>query len=158
MTDDPLRTHLLRMLDWKDAHASFDDAVEGMPPELRGVRPEGLPYSAWELLEHIRRAQRDILEFCRDPAYTEPSWPEDYWPHSPTLPRSGAWNESIAGFRGDLAALKQLVADPALDLFAEVPHGTGQTYLREILLVADHNAYHVGEIVVVRKLLGAWKK
>lgn len=156
MSNDPLRDHLVRVLDWQDAHASFDAAVEGLPGELRGVRPEGVPHSPWELLEHMRLAQRDILEFCRNPDYAEARWPEDYWPASPAPEREDAWDESVAAFRADREALKAMAANPDLDLFAAVPHGTGQTYLREVLLAADHASYHVGQLVLVRRLLGAW--
>jgi hypothetical protein len=156
MADDPLRTHLLRLLDWEDAHAGFDSAVAGLDPSRRGVAPPGLPYSAWQLLEHLRLAQEDILEFCRDPAYRERKWPDDYWPASPEPPSEEAWDRSVADFRRDREELRRLGADPGLDLFARIPHGTGQTYLRELLLVADHNAYHVGQLVLVRRLLGAW--
>ena len=155
--NDALRAHLGRLLDWQDAHASFDAAVEGMPADMQGVRPGGLPYSAWELLEHLRFTQWDILEFCRNPAYSEPRWPDDYWPDSPTPPDADAWAESVEAFRANRQALRQLAADRHVDLFAAIPHGDGQTYLRELLLVADHNAYHVGQLVAVRKLLGVWK-
>ena len=153
---DPLRTHLLRLLDWQDAHVNFEAAVDGIPTAQRGVRPEGLPYSAWELLEHLRLTQHDILEFCRNAAYEEPTWPADYWPRSPAPPSTEAWDESVAAFRADREAIRHFTADPDHDLFAAIPHGSGQTYLREVLLVADHNAYHVGQLVAVRKLLGAW--
>ena len=156
MSDSALRAHLVRLLDWPDAHATFDAAVEGVPPALRGVRPEGLPHSPWELVEHLRIAQRDILDFCRDPAYREPKWPDDYWPASVSPPREEAWDESIAAFRADRDALREIAAGPRPDLFAAIPHGSGQTYLRELLLVADHGAYHVGQLVLVRRLLGAW--
>lgn len=159
MTIDPhaaLRDHLRRVLEWKDAHATFDAAVADVPPALRGRRPHGLPYSPWELLEHLRLAQADILEFCVDPAYREKEWPADYWPPSPAPPSDAAWDESVAAFRRDREALRRLAADPAVDLFAKIPHGEGQTYLRELLLVADHNAYHVGQLVAVRRLLGDW--
>lgn len=156
-SDDPLRVHLLRLLDWHDAHVDFDAAVTGIAPSHQGVRPDGLPYSAWELLEHMRIAQHDILDFCRNPAYTEMAWPDEYWPTSPAPPSAKAWEESVSAFRRDREALTQLTADPALDLFAKIPHGTGQTYLREILLVADHNAYHLGQLVAVRRQLGSWK-
>jgi len=154
---DMLREQLIKLLGWQDAHVNFDDAVEGIPPQLQGVRPEGLPYSPWQLLEHIRITQRDILDFCRDPAYESPKWPDDYWPKSivPTTPE--AWAESVAAFRADRSALERLIADPTLDLFAKIPHGQGQTYLREVVLVADHSAYHVGEVVAVRRLLGVWR-
>ena len=120
------------------------------------VRPAGLPYSPWELLEHLRITQRDILDFCRDPGYSERKWPDDYWPTPDEPPTPEAWERSVAGFREDRDALMKLAGDPAVDLFSRIPHGSGQTYLREILLVADHNAYHLGEIVAVRRLLGAW--
>ena len=151
-----LRTQLATVLEWHDAHADFDTAVEGLPAELRGRAPDGLPYSPWQLVEHLRLAQHDILDFCRNPAYQEMRWPHDYWPAAAEPPSPGAWEESIAGFRRDREALRALALDPDLDLFAAIPHGQGQTYLRELLLVADHNAYHLGQLVAVRRLLGAW--
>jgi uncharacterized damage-inducible protein DinB len=153
--DDALRTHLRKLLDWEGAHVSFDTAVDGIPPASRGVAPNGLPHSLWQLVEHIRRAQRDILEFCRNPQYEEPSW-SDYWPPTAAPPSEAAWEESLANFRRDREELKQLAADTSVDLFEGIPHGTGQTYLRELLLVADHNAYHVGQLVAVRRGLGIW--
>ncbi len=153
--NDALRSHLLRLLDWQDAHVSFDAAVENVPPELRGVQPEHQPHSLWQILEHLRLCQLDILEFCRNPDYEELK-PQDYWPRTVAPPTDDAWNESIASFRSDCEALKQLAADPKLDLFAAIPHGAGQTYLRELLLVADHNAYHTGQLVSLRRLLGIW--
>lgn len=155
-TDASLRKHLSAVLDWKDAHVNFDDAVKGIPPRFRGVQPPGLPYSPWQLLEHIRLAQRDILDFCRDSNYSAPRWPDDYWPVSPIPPDPKAWMSSVAAFRSDLESLRRMLRDPATDLSAEIPHGQGQTYLREILLVADHTAFHLGELVVVRRLLGIW--
>jgi len=154
--DESLREHLQKLLDWEDAHVSFDAAVKGIAPAFRGVAPDGLPYSPWQLVEHLRLCQRDILEFCRNPAYVELP-PEDYWPSSTVPPSRTAWNESIAGFRRDLDALKQLAVDAKVDLFARIPHGKDQTYLRELLLVADHNAYHVAQLVAVRRCLGIWK-
>ncbi|MEZ4699190.1 MAG: DinB family protein [Rhodothermales bacterium] len=156
MSDATLRDHLVRLLDWQDAHVSFDAAVAGIPPAFRGVRVEGAPHSAWELLEHLRIAQWDILDFCRNPAYTQPNWPADYWPAEPAPANDAAWETSVAAYRADRAAMKALAADPAIDLFAPIPHGAGQTYLRELLLVADHNAYHVGQLVLLRQLLGLW--
>ncbi|HEU0054036.1 MAG TPA: DinB family protein [Longimicrobium sp.] len=153
---DPLREQIARVLDWRGAHAGFDAAVDGLAPELRGRRPDGFPHSPWELLEHLRLAQRDILDFCVAEAYEEMRWPDDYWPSTPEPPSPDAWDRSVADFRADREALKRLAADPEIDLLAVVPHGDDQTYLREILLVADHNAYHVGQLVAVRKLLGAW--
>jgi uncharacterized damage-inducible protein DinB len=115
-----------------------------------------MPHSPWQLLEHLRLTQHDILDFCRNPAYSERAWPKDYWPSSAGPPTAAAWDESVAAFRREREELKQLAADPALDLFARIPHGTGQTYLRELLLVADHNAYHIGQLVLVRRSLGVW--
>ena len=152
-----LREQLVKLLGWQDAHVNFDDAVEGIPPQQQGVRPEGLPYSMWELLEHMRLTQRDILDFCRDPAYKAPEWPEGYWPKAPIPPTPDAWQESVAAFRADRDAFAWLIADPTLDLYAKIPHGEGQTYLREAVLVADHSAYHIGEFVAVRRLLGVWR-
>ena len=155
-THDSLRGHLAALLSWQDAHVDFDTAVKGLPPRLRGIQPQGLPYSAWQLLEHLRLAQRDILDFCVDPAYRAPKWPDAYWPKSPAPPTAKAWQQSIAAVRADRRSFDRLLADPALDLHAKIPHGEGQTYLREFLLVADHNAFHVGQIVIVRRLLGTW--
>lgn len=146
---------LAKILDWEDAHASFDSAVEDVPAKIRGVQPEGLPHSLWQLVEHLRICQRDILDFCRNSNYAEPKF-EDYWPKTPAPPTEDAWKKSIAGFRADREQLKQLATDPTCDLFAKIPHGSGQTYLRELLLVADHNAYHVGQLVALRRLLGNW--
>ncbi|HEX6105854.1 MAG TPA: DinB family protein [Gemmatimonadales bacterium] len=153
---EPLRAQLAAVLDWRDAHADFEAAVEGLPPALRGRTPEGLPYSPWQLLEHLRLAQHDILDFCRNPDYREMRWPEDYWPAAAEPPSAAAWDESVAAFRRDREALQALARDQGTDPFAPIPHGDGQTYLRELLLVADHNAYHVGQLILVRRLLGAW--
>lgn len=152
----PLRAQLRRILGWQDAHVGFEKTFEGLAPKLRGVRIDGFPHSAWELLEHLRITQRDILDFCRDPNYHEPTWPDDYWPPAPEPPSEQAWEDSIAAFREDRAALETLATDDSIDLFATIPHGTGQTYIRELLLVADHNAYHLGQVVVIRRQLGAW--
>jgi hypothetical protein len=152
-----LRKHISALLTWNEAHVDFDAAVKGVPSRLRGVRPQTLPYSLWQLLEHLRLAQRDILDFCIDPSYRAPKWPDDYWPKSPMPPDPKSWQQSVAAFRADRSNLKRLVADPSIDLYAEVPRGKGQTYLRELLLVADHGAFHVGEIVLVRRLLGIWQ-
>ncbi len=155
--DQALREQLARYQDWQEAHAGFDAAIDRLPEALRGKKPRGFPHSAWELLEHIRRTQQDILDFCRNPGYQEKRWPEDYWPAEAAPPTRTAWKRSIDAFRADREAMKQLALDPAIDLFARVPHGSGQTYLRELLLVADHTAYHVGELVELRRVLGAWK-
>jgi hypothetical protein len=151
-----LREHVAKLLGWQEAHAGFDQAVAGLAAPLRGRVPDGLPYSPWQLVEHLRISQRDILDFCLDPDYQERSWPDDYWPRSPVPPSDSAWDESVRRFQEDRAALERLARDPDIDLAARIPHGTGQTYLRELLLTADHTAYHVGELIVVRRLLGAW--
>jgi len=155
--DDPLREFLAKTLDWQEAHARFDSAIADLSPELRGERPAGSPHSVWELVEHVRLTQRDILDFCRDEHYEERSWPADYWPDPAAHPSSDAWIESIETYHADLDALRALVLDPGFDLFAPVPWGAGQTNIREVVLVVDHTAYHVGQIVLVRRLLGAWK-
>lgn len=153
---DSMRAVVARLLDWEDAHAGFDKVVSGLPQNLRGQAPHGLPYSPWQLLEHIRITQQDILDFCLKPDYEERQWPDDYWPESASPPSPGAWDESVAAFRKNRDALKQLALNPGVDLMAKVPAGKDQTYLRELLLVADHTAYHLGELVVVRRALGAW--
>lgn len=158
--DDALRDQLSRLLAWEDAHVGFDRAVADIPAELRGRQPAGVPYSPWQLLEHLRITQRDILDFCRNSDYQEREWPADYWPPAPAPPTSSpgsAWDDAISQFRRDRKALQDLAADRSIDLFAKIPHGQGQTYLRELILAADHTAYHVGELIVVRRLLGAWK-
>jgi len=151
-----LREHLLYLLGGGGAHAKFDDVVKGLPADLYGKIPAGLPHSPWMLLEHLRLAQWDILEFSRSAKHVSPEWPEGYWPPKAAPPNPAVWNESIKQFRKDLKAMQELVADPATDLFKPLPWGDGQTILREALLVADHNAYHLGQLVYVRRLLGAW--
>ena len=151
-----LREHLTRLLRSSEAHVDFDKAVSHLPRELRGLRPERVPHSAWEVLEHIRIAQWDILEFSRNPKHASPEWPAGYWPQSAAPPNDAAWDQSLRQFHADLEAIGKLIADPSTDLFARIPHGSGQTLLREALLVADHNAYHLGELVLIRRLLGAW--
>ena len=160
MKDDALlRDQLSRLLIWEDAHVGFDAAVDGIPAELRGEHPANVPYSPWQLIEHMRIAQHDILDFCRNPNYHhEMKWPDDYWPKSAAPSSPAAWDESLRQFRQDRKALQELAADPQIDLGARIPHGDGQTYLRELVLVADHAAYHVGELIVIRRLLGIWKK
>ncbi|MQA29359.1 MAG: DinB family protein [Luteitalea sp.] len=155
--DVPFREQIARLLDWEDAHVSFDTAVAGIPPDFRGRQPPGLPYSPWQLLEHIRRTQHDILEFCRNSRYQELEWPADYWPPLPAPASAAEWDACISRFADDREALRRLALDPKTDLTAPIPHGTGQTYLRELVLAADHTTYHVGELVVVRRLLGIWK-
>jgi len=157
MESDPrLREQLARALSWGDAHVDFEKVVEGVPPKLRGKVPDKSPHSLWQLLDHLRLALEDILDFSRNPGYREKAWPEDYWPASPEPPREAAWDESVAGYRRDLADFQRLARDSSIDLFGKIPHGSGQTYLREILLVIDHNAYHVGQMVLVRRALGIW--
>jgi len=153
-----LREHLLYLLREGGAHLDFEKAVAGLPAELRGARPPGVPHTPWRLLEHMRIAQWDILEFCRNPRHVSPPFPEGYWPRGDAPPDPGAWDRSVAAFRADLRAMQDLVADLATDLFTPLPHGEGQTVLREALLVADHNAYHLGQLVVVRRLLNAWSE
>jgi DinB superfamily len=152
-----VREQLSKLLAWEDAHVGFDTVVADIPPELRGKRPAGTPHSPWELVEHLRITQRDILDFCRNPDYEEMSWPADYWPPSPAPPTPAAWDESIEQFQQDRKALQDFARDPTIDLAARIPHGSGQTYLRELVLVADHTSYHVGALVLVRRLLGDWK-
>lgn len=154
--DASFRDLLARALAWSDAHTSFDDAVAGLPSALRGTRPTGGPHSPWELLEHLRLAQNDILEFCESAAYEEKAWPGDYWPADPVPPSDQAWDESVAAYRQDREALQKLARSQAIDLAVPIPHGKGQTYARELVLVIDHSAYHVAQLVLVRQLLGAW--
>lgn len=154
--DDPIRDQVVALLKGGQAHVTFDDAFKDFPAKQRGVKPNGMPYTAWQLLEHIRLAQWDILEFSRDSKHTSPKWPEGYWPETEKPPSDAAWNDSIAAVKRSLLEMQNLINDPKTDLNAKIPHGTGQTILREALLLADHNAYHVGQLVIVRRLLGAW--
>lgn len=157
--DASLRQHVVRLLEGRGAHVDFDGAVADLPPGDRGRRPDGMPHSPWEILEHLRLAQEDILEFSRDPDWVSPAWPAGYWPQGDrpaAPPDAGAWDESVEGFRAGLEAMKELVRDPARDLHEPFPWGDGHTLLREALLLADHNAYHLGELVAVRRMLGAW--
>lgn len=155
---DVVRDHLVRALAWEDAHVGFDKAVAGLPLHARGVRPAGFEYSVWELVEHIRIAQADILDFCVNAHYAHRmAWPDDYWPPTPAPPSEAAWADSLASYARDLDRLRRLARDVE-DLTALVPTGSGaQTYLRALLLTADHTAYHVGQIVAVRRALGTWK-
>jgi hypothetical protein len=150
---DPVRKHLVDLLRMEGAHLTFDEAVKGFPIELRGAKPKGAPHTPWQLLEHLRIAQWDILDFSRNAAYQEMKWPDDYWPKTEAPPDDAAWDRSVEQFRRDLKAMEKLVSDASVDLTARIPHGTGQTVLREALLVADHNAYHLGQLVFVRKML-----
>src|SRR5262245_27702291 len=151
-----LREHVLDLLGGGHAHPDFDRGVADLPAESRGAKPPGLPHTPWRLVEHMRIAQWDILRFSIDPRHVSPAFPDGYWPEGDAPPDEGAWDRSRTAFRADLTAMRDLVADPQTDLLAPIPHGQGQTILREALLVADHNAYHLGQLVTVRRLLGAW--
>jgi DinB superfamily len=155
--EQSLRQHLLELLRGGGAHAKFEDVVKGLPAKLRGAKPANFPHTPWMLLEHLRLAQWDILEFSRNAKHVSPDWPSGYWPKTAGPPNAAAWNKSIQQFRRDLNVLEKLVASPKTDLFARIPWGDGQTILREALLVADHNAYHLAQLVDVRRMLGAWK-
>jgi hypothetical protein len=154
--DKALREHVLYLLTDGGAHLTFDAAVKDLPAALRGKRPPGAEHSPWELVEHMRIAQWDILEFTRSAKHKSPEFPKGYWPEAQAPPSEEAWKKSISAFRADLKAMTELVAKESTDLFAKIPHGDGQTVLREALLLADHNAYHLGALVLVRRLLGAW--
>ena len=156
MSDQALREHVLYVLKGGGAHLSFEQAVAGLPPELRGAKVDGVSHTPWRLLEHMRICQWDILEFSRNPDHVSPSFPDGLWPDSDSPPSPESWDQSLNAFREDLQAMIDLVADPKTDLLAEIPHGDGQTILREALLVADHNAYHLGQFVFLRRCLGAW--
>ena len=154
--DKSLRQHILYLLRGGGAHVDIEKSLADLPGELLGSKVPGLPFTAWRLLEHMRIAQWDILEFSRNSKHVSPAWPAGYWPETDAPPGAKAWDQSVAAFRADLLALEKLVQDPKTDLHAKIPHGDGQTVLREALLVADHNAYHVGQLVMLRRLLGAW--
>ena len=156
MDDTVLRKELVALLQKRQAHVDVEGALRDLPPELRGKRPASQLHSVWEELEHMRRAQEDILRYTLDPAWTSPAFPAGYWPARPA-PSEEEWQASIAGFRHDLEEVAALARDPGRDLTSPIPHGEGRTYLRQVLLVADHNAYHLGQIVATRKLLGSWK-
>jgi hypothetical protein len=155
---DALRTHVLELLRGGHAHADFDKTVANLPANLRGKKVKGAPHTAWQLLEHMRIAQRDILEFSRNPKHVSPHWPAGYWPKTEAPPNAAAWTNSIRSFRADLKSMVKLVASKNTDLLARLPHGDGQTILREALLVTDHNAYHLGQLLLLRRLLGAWNE
>jgi hypothetical protein len=155
--DRSLRDHLLELLRCGSAHLDFEKAVGGLSPALRGAKAPGLPHTVWQLVEHLRITQWDILEFSRNPDHVSPKWPEGYWPETAAPPDGAAWDRSVEVFRRELQEMQELTADPQIDLYAKIPWGDGQTILREALLVADHNAYHLGQIVSVRQALGAWE-
>jgi DinB family protein len=152
-----LRKHVVYLLTKGGAHATFEEAVKDVPPAARGKVPEGAAHSLWDLVEHMRIAQWDILEFCKNAKHVSPKFPKGYWPKTSAPPNAKAWDKSVKGFLADRDAMCKLVEKKSTDLFAEIPHGEGHTILREALLVADHNAYTVGEIVITRRLLGVWK-
>lgn len=154
--DKELREHLVKLLEGGEAHADLQHVFSELPEAQRGVKPAGAPHSAWQLLEHFRIAQWDILEFSRNPKHVSPQFPEGYWPVSQAPPNTESWDKSVAAVEHDLTAMKKLVSSPKTDLFAPIAHGKGQTILREALLLADHNAYHLGQVVLLRRLLGAW--
>jgi len=156
--DRSVRQHLIDLLKGGGAHAKFDEVIDGIPAKLRGEKPPALPHSAWMLLEHMRIAQWDILEFSRDQKHVSPDWPKGYWPPTDAAPNAADWNASIGNFHKDLKAMQDLVANPKTDIYARIPWGEGQTVLRAALLVADHNAYHLAQLVDVRRLLRAWKE
>jgi DinB superfamily len=156
----PLREQLIALLRGGQAHTTFDEAVKDLPVKLRGTVPPNLPYSAWQLLEHLRIAQLDIINFSAPPTggYQPMQWPEDYWPKSPEPPTDKSWDQSIAAIRSDLKRFEAIIENPASDLYKTFRWGDGQNLLREALLLADHNAYHLGELVVLRRFLNAWPK
>ena len=150
---DLLRQHVINLLTKAEAHAELESSIQDFPVKLRGVKPEGAPHTPWQLLEHIRIAQWDILEFSKNGKHKSPKWPDDYWPKTEAPPDEHAWDKSVKQVLADLKAISDLVSDPEKDLLAPIPHGDGQTLLREALLVADHNAYHLGQLVMVRRIL-----
>lgn len=154
--DKSLRDHLVWLLEKGHAHLTFSDAVANVPAEDQGRKPPGIPHTPWRLLEHLRICQWDILEFSRHRDHVSPEFPDGYWPASEGPAEAADWERSITEFERDLQAMIDLVQDPATDLHAPIPHGQGQTILREALLTADHNAYHVGQLVLVRRALGCW--
>jgi hypothetical protein len=156
-SNDPVREQVIGVLRGGHAHVTFEDAVKRIPAKLRGVKPEGAEHTAWQLLEHMRIAQWDILEFSRNKDHVSPSWPEGYWPKTTAPASDAAWKKSVASITKDLETMIELVANPKTDLYAKIPHGTGQNILREALLVADHNSYHLGQLVLLERLLGTWE-
>jgi hypothetical protein len=156
--DQLLREHLLELLGGSHAHLNFEKATADMPIELSGVKPASLPYTVWQLVEHMRIAQWDILQFSINPKHISPDFPKGYWPSETAPPNRARWDQSLTAFRADLKATMSLIADPKTNLLIPLAHGQGQTILREVLLVADHNAYHLGQLVTVRRLLGAWQE
>ncbi len=153
MNQDHIRKQLVNLLDSSNAHATFNDAISGFPPKLRGVRPAGSPHSAWELLEHLRIAQDDIIEYARGTHYTPLQFPDDYWPPTAEPPNAEAWNKSVASLQADKVKLCEMIEDPSNDLFAPLPHARDATIYGQTLLLVDHNAYHVGQLMLLRRIL-----
>ena len=149
-----LRDHVVAHLSGGHAHILLEDAIAGWPPELRGAKPAGQPFTPWRLLEHIRISQWDIVEFAKSPKHVSPKWPDGYWPREDAPPNAAAWDTSVTQVGRDLKTMERLVSDPKTDLFARIPHGTGQTILREALVLADHNSYHLGQLLILKRLLG----
>lgn len=156
MDDGILREQLIQVLTGRNAHFTFNDAVKDFPVDKINERPPNIPYTPWHLVEHLRIAQWDILEFTLNPEHVSPRWPEGYWPDRGAIADVGTWQASLAAFRSDLKAVEEIVMDPDIDLSSEIPHAPGYTYLREVLLVADHNAYHIGEFCILRQVMGTW--
>jgi hypothetical protein len=156
MNEKSFREQVQKFLSWDSAHLDWKTALAGLPAKHRGVRPSGAPHSAWELLEHVRIAQWDLLEYSRNPKHVSPEFPTGYWPQKPAPPNAAAWDRSVKAFERDLADMGRLASDESIDLTAPIPGRSGETYLREILILADHNAYHLGQFVLLRRLLGAW--
>ena len=155
--NDPVREQVINLLRGGQAHLTFEEVIKDFPEKLRGVKPAGAPHTAWQLMEHLRIALWDILEFSRDANHVSPAWPEGYWPQTEAPPNDAAWNNSVAAIKKDLQGMVELVENENTDLYAKIPHGTGQNILREALLVADHNAYHIGQLMLLRRLIGAWE-
>jgi hypothetical protein len=156
MNEKLLREHLGSSLGWGAAHLDWKSALAGIPPKLRGVRPPGAPHSAWELLEHVRIAQSDMVEYSRNPTHVSPDFPSGYWPQNPAPSDAAAWDGSVKAFFRDRSEMEKLITNPKFDLLAPIPADSSHTILREALLVLDHNAYHLGQFVLLRRLLGAW--
>jgi hypothetical protein len=156
--DNILREHLRKLIAGKEAHIDWDSALKNIAEKLRGKTPEGSPHSLWEILEHARIAQWDILEFSRDAKHVSPDWPSGYWPKIGAPPNAAAWDKSVSQFHSDREEMMKLVMDPKTDLSKPIPHGSGQTILRQALLVADHNSYHLGQFVLLRRLLNTWQE
>jgi uncharacterized damage-inducible protein DinB len=155
--DQALRKALIDYLEHPHTHAPFMDAVKNFPEKLMNEKPNNLPYSFWQLLEHIRISQFDMIDFMHNPDYKEMEWPKDYWPTDSQKATAKMWNESVKKYEKDIETLKKIIEDPKLDMLAPIPHGQGQTILREVLQIIDHASYHIGEFIVMRRLTGEWK-